>query len=74
MIFNKNIDKGTLKKWRFSGRCKDSKGKLWNFYTNLKEQFDKFKIDKYHHGMNFIGGKENKNYKVVRKLTGETDE
>ena len=62
------MDSSILKRFRYFGKCKDTKNRVWFYYTNSKVQFDEFKKKKNKFGMKLIDGEENKNYKVVGRL------
>lgn len=70
MIFDNNdkVDKGILLRFRYYGQCSDNNNQIWHFYTNSKCQFNNFANNKEMMGMQFINGKKNKGYKVVRRM------
>lgn len=70
MIFdsNKEADEAILKLWRYYGKCRDEKGRIWNWWTNSKSQYCDFKKKGEKFGMKLISDNINKNYKVIRKL------
>jgi len=70
MQFTEKKDRNNhYKNWRFVGECKDKKTrKIYIFSTNSIYEFSRFKDNGEWLGMEFVKGKFNEDYSVVRKL------
>lgn len=69
MLFDKGkINKAIAKQWKYSGICKDKKGRKWAFYTNSPIQFKTFRKKRERFGLIFVEGYENINYGVIKRL------